>query len=195
MKNIISLFSLILMTIQAFANVNYIDISKISNDSKLVTAFNFVKDNTKYYEPVTNPVYITGHIKRNPKDTFAYVDHIIVFVKGDNKVLAKTITDNNGNFNLKFTPKQEKSFDFFCKGVGLDTLLVGSVKVFKSDTPDMTFYIPIQYKKSFFGKVICPKCNKADKVVKVEYGFPSYIRHIDENGDTTLTFDNRGYQA
>lgn len=38
------------MTVQVSANVNYIDISKISSDSKLIVAFNFVKDNTKYYD-------------------------------------------------------------------------------------------------------------------------------------------------
>jgi len=147
------------------------------------------------FKPLTNPVYITGHLKKNPKDTFAGVEHLNVFVKGDNKILAKTITDNNGNFNLKFIPKEEKSFDFFCSGVGLDTLLVGSVKLFESDTPDMTFYIPVQYKKNAFGKVICPKCNKADKVLKIEYGIPSTVMHVNENGDTTHSLDNRRFQA
>lgn len=54
MKNVITSFILTLTAIQAFANVNYIDISKISGDSKLVSAFNFVKDNTKYYDHWTN---------------------------------------------------------------------------------------------------------------------------------------------
>lgn len=43
-----------LLTVQTFANVNYIDIAKISNDSKLVAAFNLVKDNKKYFDHWTN---------------------------------------------------------------------------------------------------------------------------------------------
>ena len=54
MKQILTFLTLTLLTVQAFANVNYIDISKISSDNKLVTAFNFVKENTKYYDHWTN---------------------------------------------------------------------------------------------------------------------------------------------
>ncbi len=54
MKNITFSFFLTLMAVQVFANVNYIDISKISSDSKLVAAFNFVKDNINYYDHWTN---------------------------------------------------------------------------------------------------------------------------------------------
>jgi hypothetical protein len=37
----------------------------------------------------TNKVYIKGHIRKNPNDTPAFVSYLAVFVKGDNKVLAK----------------------------------------------------------------------------------------------------------
>ena len=50
MKKIITLFFLSLVPFQAFANVHHIDITKISNDNKLVNAFNFIKDNTEYYD-------------------------------------------------------------------------------------------------------------------------------------------------
>lgn len=53
-RNIFILIFLTLLTVQTFANVNYIDIAKISNDSKLVAAFNFVKDNKEYYDHWTN---------------------------------------------------------------------------------------------------------------------------------------------
>ena len=49
MRNITILFFLTLNTVQVFANVNYIDISKISSEKKLVEAFNFVRDNQQYY--------------------------------------------------------------------------------------------------------------------------------------------------
>ncbi|MFL5744914.1 MAG: hypothetical protein ACJ751_09635 [Niastella sp.] len=45
---------LTLTVVRTFANVDYIDISKISNDNKLISAFNFVKNNKKYYENWTN---------------------------------------------------------------------------------------------------------------------------------------------
>ena len=50
MKNITILFFLTLNTVQVLANVNYIDISKISDDKKLVDVLSFVKDNKPYYD-------------------------------------------------------------------------------------------------------------------------------------------------
>ena len=54
MRNIAILFFLTLNAVQTFGNVNYIDISKISSDKKLVTAFNFVKANKQYYDHWTS---------------------------------------------------------------------------------------------------------------------------------------------
>jgi len=141
------------------------------------------------FKLLTNPVHITGHLKRNPKDTSAYVEGITIILKGDNKILAKTFTDRHGNFELTFTPEKEKSFDFYCYGLAVDTLLIASVRTFESDTPDLTFYIPGIVKKSFMGQALCPKCKKADKVYKIRYGdaLPVVSRQISENGDTTLS--------
>ena len=50
MRNIAILFFLTLNTVRVFANVNYIDISKISSDKEIVTAFNFIKANKHYYD-------------------------------------------------------------------------------------------------------------------------------------------------
>ncbi|MDQ6758191.1 MAG: hypothetical protein M3004_14810 [Bacteroidota bacterium] len=138
---------------------------------------------------MTNPVHITGHLKRNLKDTSAYVEGIAIIVKGDNKILATTFADRQGNFEITFTPNKEKSFDFFVFGVAVDTLLIGSVRTFESDTPEMTFYIPALRKKNFLGQMLCPKCNKADKVYKIRYGdgLPMATRHVSENGDITYS--------
>ena len=73
------------------------------------------------FKLLTNPVHITGHLRKNPKDTSAYVGGITVIVKGNNKLIAKTFTDRHGNFELTFTPKNEKSFDFYCYGLAVDT--------------------------------------------------------------------------
>jgi hypothetical protein len=136
-----------------------------------------------------NPVHITGHLKRNPKDTSAYVAGITVIVKGDSKILAHAFADRQGNFEVTFTPDKEKSFDFFVYGVAVDTMLVGSVKTFDSDTPEITFYIPAIRKKNFLGQMLCPKCSKADKVYKIKYGdgLPVATRQISESGDTTYS--------
>ena len=75
---------------------------------------------------MTNPIHITGHLKKNPTDTHSKIDKVSVFVVGGNKVLAQTISDEKGNFSLTFTPNQEKSFDFFCKIIGEDTILIAS---------------------------------------------------------------------
>ena len=140
------------------------------------------------FRPWTNPVYITGHVKLNPKDTSAYIQGLFVFVKGDERVLAKTHTDSNGNFNLTFTPEKEKSFDFFCQGVAIDTLLLSSVTTFDSDTPELTFYIPSLRKKNALGQTLCPKCKKADKVFKIAYGDGMPVKmEISNTGDTTYS--------
>jgi hypothetical protein len=134
------------------------------------------------------PVTITGHLKKNPKDKSAFVQSVVVFVKGDNKILAKTLTDNKGDFTITFTPKKEKSFDFYCTGLGIDTILISSVTRFESDTPEMTFYIPGQLKRNALGKVLCPICNRTDKVYKIQYGdAPVMTRHISKSGDTTYS--------
>ncbi|MBS1751870.1 MAG: hypothetical protein JST63_18365 [Bacteroidetes bacterium] len=134
------------------------------------------------------PVTITGHLKNSPRDTSAYTEMVLVFVKGDHKILAKSYTDNKGNFEISFTPNKEKSFDFYCTGLGIDTLLIGSVRTFESDTPEMTFYIPGQLKRNAFGKVICPICKRADKVYKIRHSdAPVSTMVISKSGDTTYS--------
>jgi hypothetical protein len=145
----------------------------------------------------TNPVTITGHLKKNPKDGSASVDRVMVFVKADNKILATSLTDEKGNFKITFTPEKQKSFDFYCTGIGLDTLLISSVTTFISDTPEMTFYIPGLLKRNALGKILCPICKRADMVYKIQYGdAPILTRHISNSGDTTYRPIYKGtYQA
>lgn len=125
----------------------------------------------------TNPVTIMGHLKKTPNDTHSKIDRISIFVKGDNKVLAQTLSDGKGNFKLTFTPRQEKSFDFFCKIPGEDTILLASYRKFENDTPEITFYVPGIRAKDHLGKIICPKCKKPDKVYEIIYtdGIPDHF--------------------
>jgi hypothetical protein len=161
--------------------INYLSICLLSI---LFFGFRFFND----------PVYITGHLKKNPKDTAAYIDGIAVIVKGDNKVLAKTVTDAQGKFSLVFTPGQEKSFDFFVYGIAIDTLLVSSITTFESDTPDITFFLPALRRKNTLGQMLCPKCAKTDKVYKIRYGdgLPTATMRISKSGDTTYSPIVRG---
>ena len=131
----------------------------------------------------TLPVHITGHVKSNINYSSKYVNGVLVFVKGDNSVLAKTYTDSIGNFELTFTPKTERSFDFYCNSLEVDTLLIGSFKKFESDTPELYFYIPNKIKKNNLGQVICLKCKKADMVYKIIFsdGFPDKFDDDKEN--------------
>ena len=136
----------------------------------------------------TNAITITGHLKKNSKDNSVFVAKVMVFVKGNNKILAKVLTNEKGDFEITFVPQKEKSFDFYCTGLGLDTLLISSVTTFESDTPEMTFYIPGLIKRNSLGKALCPICKRADKVYKIQYGdAPVMTRRISKSGDTTYS--------
>jgi hypothetical protein len=54
MRHTILFLISLLFTLDMFANVNFIDITKISSEEKYVTAFNYIKDNQQYYNHWTN---------------------------------------------------------------------------------------------------------------------------------------------
>jgi tetratricopeptide (TPR) repeat protein len=54
MKRGIIILIVTLIIVDTFANINFIDISKISSDRKFVTAFNYIKENQHYYDHWTN---------------------------------------------------------------------------------------------------------------------------------------------
>ncbi|MRG48646.1 hypothetical protein GFS24_26260 [Chitinophaga sp. SYP-B3965] len=103
-------------------------------------------------------VYLDGHIRPIP------TTRLTIFVKEENKILAKTTTNSKGDFSLTFNSGSGKSSDFYYTGEGMDTLLLASIKQFENETPNITFSIPARRKKNAAGKVICPKCEKADHV-------------------------------
>jgi len=140
------------------------------------------------FKPVSNQIVISGQILKRAKGDAGWVENIMVFVKADTKVLAKTVTDENGRFKLTFIQAEHKPLDFFCNGVGIDTMLLASLKTFAGDTSNITFYLPAEPKKNNLGKVICLKCKRADKVYKIVYGDnPIVVRHINHSGDTTFS--------
>jgi len=139
------------------------------------------------YKPYTNPLYVTGHLRKGDIE-YNDTSGVSVFVMGDGKLLAKTLSDTFGNFSFYFLPHNEKSFDFFCTGVGLDTLLIASYATFESDDLEDTFFVPAIVKKNSIGETICPKCGKADGVYKIVHSLaPIVTRKIEKNGDTTYS--------
>lgn len=54
MKITITFLFSVFLTLDTFANVNFIDIAKISNDIKFESAFNYIKDNQQFYDHWTN---------------------------------------------------------------------------------------------------------------------------------------------
>jgi hypothetical protein len=142
--------------------------------------------------PSTLPVTIKGHIKPNPSDPAWDVKHLHVYVKGNNKILGKAITNNHGDFKLTFTPKDEKTFDFYCTADNSATLLIASITTFESDTPEMFFYVPIKLQLNNKGQVICPKCKKVDKVFKIIFSHPPGYDDLVKKGVIDTTIHHQG---
>jgi hypothetical protein len=156
-------------------------------------AFIFIEIFLFGFRPFINPISIKGHIRPNSIDSSLYIGYLSVFVKGDSKILARATTNEKGKFNLSFTPGKEKSFDFYCAGIGVDTIILASFTKFESDNPEMTFFIPSIVKRNALGRAICPKCHKADKVYKIEYSdSPVTTVHINKSGDTIYSQIYRG---
>lgn len=146
------------------------------------------------FEHATHPIHITGHLYKNGADSSTInTANLIVFVKGDKKILAKGLTDDKGDFTLTFTPKNEKTFDFYCSGLGTDTMLLSSISFFESDTPDIKFYLPGKHQYNKAGKVICPKCKKTKTVYTIKYSSsPVLTRYINKSGDTSYSRIHKG---
>ncbi|MBC7523958.1 MAG: hypothetical protein H7239_05920 [Flavobacterium sp.] len=137
------------------------------------------------FKNLSNPIFINGHLKPKNAELKNDIIALKIFVKADGKILAESYTDQNGDFNLTFTPENEKSFDFFCSGIGIGTILLKSVTNFESKIIEMSLDYTAKYKKTILGKVICLKCKKADKVYEILYSDPPIVsRKINKFGDT-----------
>lgn len=137
------------------------------------------------FKNLSNPIFINGHLK--PKNVKLKNDIVglKIFVKADGNILAENYTDKNGEFNSTFTPKKEKSFDFFCSGIGFGTILLKSETDFEIDNIEMNLDFTAKYKKTILGKVICLKCKKVDKLYEIEYSDPPIVtRKINKLGNT-----------
>jgi hypothetical protein len=112
-------------------------------------------------------VNISGQLK--PKKSETNIIGLKILIKSNNKIIAKTYTDSFGKFKFKLIPKDEKEFDFFCSGIGSDTLFLKRITHFENDSISLKISIPIKYKRKFLGKTICPICKRSDSVFKIKY--------------------------
>jgi hypothetical protein len=85
--------------------------------------------------------YLSGHLKVK-LGSHQKNGHIPVFVTGyQSRVLDQDTTKSNGVFRLSWNESQGNLMSFFCI-LKKDTLLLGKVRRFESDEPDLTFVIP-----------------------------------------------------
>ncbi len=137
------------------------------------------------FRNISDPIFISGHLEPKNDELKNYLVAIKIFVKADGKIVAESYTDQNGNFELSFTPNKEKSYDFFCSGIGIGTILLKSINTFEGNKIEMNLDFTAKHKKNIFGKVICLKCKRADKVYKILYSDPPIVTmKINKNGDT-----------
>jgi hypothetical protein len=85
-------------------------------------------------------IYLTGRLKKKSGDKLNRVDHVVIFVKGNNQVLDRTITNSKGVFHLSSNDNNAKAFYFYYL-LNKDTLLLAKVNHFKSESSDLTFYL------------------------------------------------------
>ncbi|ESU20206.1 hypothetical protein FEDK69T_30200 [Flavobacterium enshiense DK69] len=114
-----------------------------------------------------NSVKIYGQLKPKKSETNIY--GLKIFAKTNNTILAETFTDNFGKFKLTLIPEPTGKIDFFCTGIKNDTIFLKRIVNIKTDSLKLTFSLPIEYKLNSNGKIICPICKKANKVLKLFY--------------------------
>ena len=111
----------------------------------------------------------------------------------DTLVIARNIIQQDGTFKISATA--DKDFDIYYRGIGVGDTYVQTIKPTEKDTVSLTFKVPRDYKK-YFGKAVCPKCNKHDQTIPIRYGLETAImvQHITSKGDTIYTpYDNKKY--
>jgi hypothetical protein len=115
------------------------------------------------YIQFTKPIHLNGRLENAGGSPFGSLP---VFIKTDKEILGKTITDENGNFQLSFAINGKNTTDLYF--VLTDTLLITSFTSFQKDTMALSLIIPIR-KRNTMAQIICPKCEKSDKVRKFDY--------------------------
>jgi hypothetical protein len=110
--------------------------------------------------------------------------------KIDTVLIAREIIQEDRTFKISVTA--DKEIDIYFRGISARDSYIQTIKPTEKDTIFLSIKVPRDYKKHF-GKVVCPKCDKHNKVVPIVYGFIGTIsvRHIDRKGDTTYIPRNK----
>jgi hypothetical protein len=140
-----------------------------------------------FKEEFNEGISVQGQLRMKPKEEPSFsVGHLTILVKGGDEILGSTLSDSLGRFTLKFLPNEAKSFDFFCFGIGIDTILISSIHKIDFGKTDFDFFVPAPTKKNLLGTVTCPKCRKGDEVIKISYGdgLAKATCYINANGDS-----------
>jgi len=150
----------------------------------LILGFGFPKKETVFIGTVTTDTKSANDI----------VGLIIEF-RIDTLVIAKNVIQQDGSF--KILAPTDKEFDIYYRGIGIDDTYVQTIKPTNQDTVFLTFQIPKIYKKRF-GKTVCPKCNKHNQTIPIQYGWGSAIivQNLNSKGDTIYThYDKKNYYS
>lgn len=117
---------------------------------------------------------------------------ILIEIRVDTTVIAKTTTDKFGAFKVSVSTSKE--FDIYFCGVGTHQTFVQSVPPTDKDSVLMLFKMPKDYIMKF-GRAYCPKCKKHDMTLPIRFTSPTtevFVK-IDSNGDTIRTNYDRKY--
>ncbi len=140
---------------------------------------------------------ITGKIYSSENPKFYSVGNILVILRCDNNPFDSVWTNDKGEFSAIIPSDKQKGIDILYSGIGFGTIYLKHLKELSADTTNLEIDIINTYKKNIFGKAICPKCNKSNRVYKIRYGdAPIYTFKINSHGDTTYSRIRNGvYQA
>ena len=107
---------------------------------------------------------IKVHIVHSTNDG-SYVDQITM--KNNKKVLDKILTDKNGFATISSSMVSDSvEYDLYLTSIGVRENYVTTINAKTNRL--LEIQLPKKYKMRF-GKAICPKCNRINKVVKVVY--------------------------
>lgn len=70
-----------------------------------------------------------------------------IFIKSNDKILAKHLIVDEGNFSLKFNRSESGSYDLFVSYIGIDTVFLKPVVLDDIDSLNVNIAMPIKPKK------------------------------------------------
>jgi len=133
---------------------------------------------------LSSETVITGTVKTN-LTTPRSILGLTISLRNEHTVIDQCFVESDGTFKLKAIIDRE--LDLYYRGVGIDTTYIQKISPTDKDTIRLIVVIPGIYKKRW-GHAVCPKCNRSDQTVPIQYGLgtTSIAQEINKHGDTTL---------